>query len=178
MRIWFLHQDSTLHLILTPVRWVLFWESEQKLLLKHFKEFKIKVYNGVDKYKFWQYSILQLCAWLPSLLTGVRLKITLLLWYKPCCFSNVNWFVVKLTSYWSLLPSASLQIKGLVTKYSTVKWPIQWMQLVKVQISLYVLFLLHAPVGILHPRVALFPKSTHTITWYYGATTKKTQHLE
>ena len=50
------------------------------------------------------------------------------------------------------------------------------MQLVKV-ISLYVLFLLHAPVGILHLRVALFPKSTHTIT-YYGATIMKTQNLE
>ena len=41
-------------------------------------------------------------ACLPSLSTGVRLRLTLL-WYKPYCFSNANYFVVMLTRYWSLL---------------------------------------------------------------------------
>ena len=42
---------------------------------------------------------MQLCAWLPSLWTGMRLKVTLL-WYKPCCFSNANYFVILLIGYW------------------------------------------------------------------------------
>ena len=32
---------------------------------------------------------------LPSLWTGVRLRV-ILLWHKPCCFSNVNYFVIML----------------------------------------------------------------------------------
>ena len=43
----------------------------------------------------------RLRAWLPSLGTGVRLRLTLL-WYKPCCFLNANYFVIMLTRYWSL----------------------------------------------------------------------------
>ena len=31
------------------------------------------------------------CAWLPSLWTGMRLWV-ILLWYKPCYFSNANYF--------------------------------------------------------------------------------------
>ena len=38
-----------------------------------------------DSWNYHQYSILKLCAWLPSLWTGVRLRLTSL-WYKPCCF--------------------------------------------------------------------------------------------
>ena len=60
--------------------------------------------------------------------TGMRLRLTLL-WYKRCYFSNVNYSVIILTGYWSLsqygyLQYLSLQIKGLATKYTTVKWPI------------------------------------------------------
>ena len=36
------------------------------------------------------------CLW-----TGMWLRMTLL-WYKPCCFSNINYFVIMLTRYWSL----------------------------------------------------------------------------
>ena len=61
-----------------------------------------------EVYYFIQYSILQLRAWLPSLWTGVRLRVTLL-WYKPCCFSNVNYFVIMLTRYWSLSQHGQLQ---------------------------------------------------------------------
>ena len=32
-----------------------------------------------------------------------------LLWYKPCCFSNVNYFVIMLTRYWSLSQQGHLQ---------------------------------------------------------------------
>ena len=48
-----------------------------------------------------KWSILQLRAWLPSLWTGVKLRATLLC-YKHCCFSNVNFFIIILTRYWSL----------------------------------------------------------------------------
>ena len=41
--------------------------------------------NMCDSWNYHQYSILKLYAWLPSLWTGVRLRLTLL-WYKPCCF--------------------------------------------------------------------------------------------
>ena len=57
---------------------------------------------------FMEYSILQLRALLPSLLTGVRLRVTLL-WYKPYCFSKVNCLVVMLTRYWSLLQRGYFQ---------------------------------------------------------------------
>ena len=69
-------------------------------------------------------SILQLCAWLPSLWIGVKLRLTLL-WYKHCCFSNVNYFVRILTRYWYLSQQGHLQIQRLGNfKYTTVKWPI------------------------------------------------------
>ena len=55
-----------------------------------------------------QSTILQVCAWLPSLSIGVRLRVTML-WYKSCCFSNVNCFVFKLTRYWSLSQQGHLQ---------------------------------------------------------------------
>ena len=55
-----------------------------------------------------QKPILQLCAWLSSLWTGVRLRVTLL-WYKPCCFSNANYFVIMLPGYWSLTHQGHLQ---------------------------------------------------------------------
>ena len=84
-----------------------------------------------------QKSILQLCAWLPSLWTGVRLRVTLL-WYKHCCFSNTNYFVIMLTRYWSpsrhfelaLRNTLALRIKGLATKYTTVKWLIDQLPLI------------------------------------------------
>ena len=41
--------------------------------------------------------------------TGVRLKVTLLC-YKCCCFSNVNYFVIMLTKYWSLSQQGHLQL--------------------------------------------------------------------
>ena len=53
-------------------------------------------------------SILQLHAWLPSLWTGVRLRVTLL-WYKPCYFSNTNYFVIMLSRYWFLSQQGHLQ---------------------------------------------------------------------
>ena len=56
----------------------------------------------------YQKPILQLCAWLSSLWTGVRLGVTLL-WYKPCCFSNANYFVILLPGYWSLTHQGHLQ---------------------------------------------------------------------
>ena len=43
-------------------------------------------------------SSLQLCAWLLSLWKGMRLRVTLL-WYKPCSFSDANYFVIMLTRY-------------------------------------------------------------------------------
>ena len=43
-------------------------------------------------------SSLQLCAWLPSLWKGMRLRVTLF-WYKPCSFSNANYSVIMLTRY-------------------------------------------------------------------------------
>ena len=63
-----------------------------------------------------------------SLWTGMRVT---LLWYKPCCFSNANYFVIMLTRYWSLSQGprsthlVSLQIKGLATKYITVNGLLQ-----------------------------------------------------
>lgn len=51
----------------------------------------------------------------------MRLRVTLL-WYRRSCFSNV----IMLTRYWSITTRsslASLQIKGLATKYNC-KWPI------------------------------------------------------
>ena len=54
------------------------------------------------------HAILQLCTWLPSLWTGVRLRMTLL-WYKRCCFSNANYFVIMLTRYQSLSQHGHLQ---------------------------------------------------------------------
>ena len=62
----------------------------------------------------------RLRSWLPSLWTRVRLRVTLL-WYKPCCFSDVNYLVIMLTRYWSL--SQHGQLKGLATKHTTIKWP-------------------------------------------------------
>ena len=65
---------------------------------------------------------------MPSLWTGMRVT---LLWYKPCCFSNANYFVIMLTRYWSLSQGprsthlVSLQIKGLATKYITVNGLLQ-----------------------------------------------------
>ena len=76
-----------------------------------------------------QRSILQLPVCLPSLWTGVRLRLTLL-WYKCCCFSNVNYFVIMPTRYWSLSQHGHLQPHSkskawqLSTQLSTVKWPI------------------------------------------------------
>ena len=57
---------------------------------------------------FSEQSISQLRAWLPSLFAGVRLRFTLL-WYKPRCLSNVNYFVIMLTKYWSLSQQGHLQ---------------------------------------------------------------------
>ena len=45
---------------------------------------------------------------LRSLWTGVRLRVTLL-WYKLCCSSNENSFVIMLTRYWSLPQHGQLQ---------------------------------------------------------------------
>ena len=57
----------------------------------------------------------------------MRLRLTLL-WYKPCCFSNANYFFVNAKSILVFIttrsPSASLQIKGLAAKYTTLKWSI------------------------------------------------------
>ena len=47
-------------------------------------------------------------ASLPSLWTEVRLRVTLL-WYKPSCFSNVNYYVIMLTRFWSLSQQGHLQ---------------------------------------------------------------------
>ena len=55
-----------------------------------------------------QLSILQLRGWLPSLLIGVSLRVTLL-WYKSCCFSNANFLVIMLTRYSSLSQQGHLQ---------------------------------------------------------------------
>ena len=66
---------------------------------------------------------IQLCAWLPSLLTGVRLRVTLLC-YKPCCFPNVNCPVIILTRYWSLSQQAHFQphSKSKTLQLSTRLW--------------------------------------------------------
>ena len=40
--------------------------------------------------------------------TEVRLRVTLL-WYKPSCFSNVNYYVIMLTRSWSLSQQGHLQ---------------------------------------------------------------------
>ena len=57
----------------------------------------------------------------------MRPRLTLL-WYKPCCFSNANYFFVNANSILVFIttrsPSASLQIKGLAAKYTTLKWSI------------------------------------------------------
>ena len=45
---------------------------------------------------------------MPSLWTEVRLRVTLL-WYKPSCFSNVNYYVIMLTRSWSLSQQGHLQ---------------------------------------------------------------------
>ena len=49
-----------------------------------------------------------ICVWLPSHWTGARLRSTLL-WYQNCCFSNVYYFVIMLTRYWSLSHQGHLQ---------------------------------------------------------------------
>ena len=66
---------------------------------------------------------IQLCAWLPSLLTGVRLRVTMLC-YKPCCFPNVNCPVIILTRYWSLSQQAHFQphSKSKALQLSTRLW--------------------------------------------------------
>ena len=45
---------------------------------------------------------------LPSLWTGVRLRLTLF-WCKCCCFSYINYLVIMLTRYWSLSWHGHLQ---------------------------------------------------------------------
>ena len=51
-----------------------------------------------ESYEGCQWSILQLLAWLLSLWTGVRLRVTLLT-YKHCCFLKLNYLVIVLTLY-------------------------------------------------------------------------------
>ena len=64
--------------------------------------------------------IFQLRDWLPSLSTEVRLRMTLL-WCKPCCFSNVNYFVIMLTRYWSLPQQGQLQPHSKSKVFSWIK---------------------------------------------------------
>ena len=51
----------------------------------------------------------------------VMIQTLLLFKCKLLCY-HANWILVSITTR---SPSASLQIKGLATKYTTVKWPIK-----------------------------------------------------
>ena len=73
---------------------------------------------------------LQLCAWLPSLQTWVRIRVTLL-WYKV----NLAAFKCKLITllsyqlpvdtglYHNMVTFSLTPIKGFAMKYTIVKWP-------------------------------------------------------
>ena len=86
-------------------RLLLSWTS---FLFSLFFSFWFKFFFALCQYNCALQLILQLCTWLPSLSTGVRLRVTLL-WYKPCCFSNVHCLVIMLTRHWSLSQHGQLQ---------------------------------------------------------------------
>ena len=61
----------------------------------------------------------------------VMIQTLLLFKCKLLCY-HANWILVSITTR---SPSASLQIKGLATKYTTVKWPIEDTNLLQIYLS-------------------------------------------
>ena len=67
----------------------------------------------------------------------VMIQTLLLFKCKLLCY-HANWILVSITTR---SPSASLQIKGLATKYTTVKWPIVFLILMTLMFDLGMLLL-------------------------------------